>query len=159
MKTAIILSDTHGNKRIIEKLYPLFQENDYIIHLGDGNRDMSEIYRAFPDKTFVCQGNCDFSTPYSRPEWELQIENCKILCAHGHRFGVKYSLDGYKKEAISRGCNIALYGHTHKAKIEQDGNLTVMNPGNGTPYSSDASYGYLVVNGDKVTATIVPILP
>ena len=142
MKTIIILSDTHGNRRAIEKLYPLFEENDYIIHLGDGNKDMSEVYRAFPNKTFVCNGNCDFSTAYSKDEWVLEIENCKILCCHGHKYRVKTGTDALKQEALSRGCNVALYGHTHRAEVEQNENLTVMNPGNYTTYSADPSYGY-----------------
>lgn len=159
MKTAIVISDTHGNRRILEKLYPLFEENNYIIHLGDGNRDMADIYRAFPDKTFVCQGNCDFAATYSRDEWVLQIEDSKVLCCHGHRYRVKSGLDEYKKEARSRECNVALYGHTHCAQIEETDGLTVLNPGNFTFYESQPSYGYLVVNGDKVTATIVPVTP
>ena len=31
MKSIIVLSDTHGNRAEIEKLYPLFSECDYII--------------------------------------------------------------------------------------------------------------------------------
>ncbi|MBQ9081658.1 MAG: metallophosphoesterase [Clostridia bacterium] len=159
MKTVVVISDTHGNRQMIEKLYPILAENDYIIHLGDGNRDMSEIYSAFPKKTFVCQGNCDFSTSFSQNEWEIEIENCKLFCAHGHRYGVKASLDELKKEALSRSCNVALYGHTHVASVEKDGDLTVMNPGNIKPYSSNPSYGYLVINGNRVTATVVPVFP
>lgn len=157
MKTVIVLSDTHGNHRIIEKLYPLFEENDYIIHLGDGNRDMSEVYRAFPHKTFVCNGNCDFETPYSRNEWEVQIEDVKLLACHGHKYRVKSTSDFLKEEARARGCSVALYGHTHRAEVEEEHGLTVMNPGNGQRYSATPSYGYLVINGDKVTATIVPL--
>lgn len=157
MKTAIVLSDTHGNRRIVEKLFPLFEENDYIIHLGDGNRDMSEIYRAFPDKTFVCNGNCDFETPYSQSEWEIEIEEVKILACHGHKYRVKSSTGLLKREALSRGCAVALYGHTHRAEVDESDGLTVMNPGNGQRYSSDPSYGYLVINGKQVTATTVPV--
>lgn len=157
MKTAIILSDTHGNRRIIEKLFPLFEENDYIIHLGDGNRDMSEVYRAFPDKTFVCNGNCDFETPYSQSEWEIEIEEVKILACHGHKYRVKSSTDLLKRDALSRGCAVALYGHTHRAEVDESDGMTVMNPGNGQRYSSDLSYGYLVINGKHVTATTVPV--
>lgn len=159
MKTVIVLSDTHGNRGVIEKLYPLFVENDYIIHLGDGNRDMYEVYRAFPNKTFVCQGNCDFPTSFSRDEREIEIENCKLFCTHGHRYRVKYTLDELKRAAVGRSCNIALYGHTHSAFIKQDGELTVMNPGSAQLYSTSLSYGYLVINGNKVTATIVPVIP
>lgn len=159
MKTAIVLSDTHGNRRILEKLYPLFEENDYIIHLGDGNRDMAEIYRAFPDKTFVCQGNCDFATSYSRDEWVLQIGDSKVLCCHGHRYRVKHTLEEYRKEAQECGCNVALYGHTHKAEIWEGDGMIIMNPGNFTLYETRPSYGYLAFNGDKVTAVIVPVQP
>ena len=159
MKTVIVLSDTHGNRKIIQKMYPLFAENDYIIHLGDGNRDMEDIYHDFPEKTFVCQGNCDFSTSFSQVSWEIKIENSKLFCAHGHRYSVKTSSVELKKEAFARQCNVALYGHTHIANIEKDGDLTVINPGNAQPYESTPSYCYLVINGDKVTATIVPILP
>ena len=159
MKTIVVLSDTHGNKKVIEKLFPLLEENDYIVHLGDGNRDMSEVYRAFPDKTFVCQGNCDFSTPYSKDEWELQVEDVKILCAHGHKYRVKSTTQELAEAALQRGCSLALYGHTHQALQETFSGVTVLNPGNNTPYSTNPSYGYVVINGSKITATIVPVLP
>lgn len=159
MKTVVVVSDTHGNRRFVEKLLPIFAENDYIIHLGDGASDMWEVYNAFPEKTFVCQGNCDFARPdYSAAEWEIEIENCRLFCSHGHKYGVKSGTEDYKREARRRGCNVALYGHTHDAHIGREGGFTLMNPGNGTPYSADLSYGYIVVNGDKVTATVVPVL-
>lgn len=158
MKTVIVLSDTHGNKNVILKLFPLFEENDYIIHLGDGGTDMQEVYKAFPDKTFVCRGNCDFSAPsFSQNEYELTIENVKILCCHGHKYHVKSGYDEYEREAKTRGCGVALFGHTHEAYLKQEKGFTLMNPGCATPFSTELSYGYLVINGDKVTATTVPI--
>lgn len=159
MKKIIVLSDTHGNRRFVEKLFPLFAENDYVIHLGDGAADMAEVYRAFPEKTFVCQGNCDFVRPvYSAPEWEIEVENCRVFCSHGHKYGVKSGLNEYKTEAKKRNCAIALYGHTHESRITQEDGVTILNPGNGTAYSTDLSYAYIVINGDKVTATIVPVM-
>ena len=35
MKTIVVLSDSHY-RGVVRKLEPLFQENDYIVHLGDG---------------------------------------------------------------------------------------------------------------------------
>ena len=66
MKTIVVISDTHGHRAGIEKLKPLFAENDYIIHLGDGASDMRDIVNAYPEKTFVCQGNCDFFFRFAR---------------------------------------------------------------------------------------------
>ena len=39
MKKIIVISDTHGSTKGIEKLMPLIAENDYVIHLGDGVGD------------------------------------------------------------------------------------------------------------------------
>lgn len=157
MKTLVVLSDTHGNRRAIEKLYPLFAENDYVIHLGDGNRDMAEIYRAFPQKTFVCRGNCDFSAPYAQEEWELSVEGVKFFFCHGHSYGVKTTLERLKDEALHRGAKAALYGHTHIARVEEEDGVLLVNPGCAGLYTSQPSYAYIVVNGEKVTATVVPL--
>ena len=80
MKTMIIFSDTHGHREGIERLMPLFSENDYVIHLGDGAGDMREVVNAFPEKVFVCQGNCDFVPALS--EGELEVEGVKIFFCH-----------------------------------------------------------------------------
>ena len=34
-----------------------------------------------------------------------------------------------KQEAISRGCSIVMYGHTHKPVIEYDPHVIALNPG------------------------------
>ena len=39
MKTVTVLSDTHGNRRAMEKLDTVLAESDYIIHLGDTSGD------------------------------------------------------------------------------------------------------------------------
>lgn len=159
MKTIVVLSDTHGYRQAINKLYGLFKENDYIIHLGDGNRDMLEVYRDFPKKTYVCQGNCDYSTIYSKSEWEIQIEGCKFFCTHGHKYSVKTTLEYLTEEAKKRNASAALYGHTHIATIEKKDNILICNPGCAGLYTSQPSYAYIVVNGNRITSTIVPILP
>ena len=50
MKKLIVLSDSHGNVKGIEKLRGLMQENDYVVHLGDGAMDMRGIMREMPEK-------------------------------------------------------------------------------------------------------------
>ena len=37
MKTFVVLSDSHGRKKNVEKLLALFAENDFVVHLGDGS--------------------------------------------------------------------------------------------------------------------------
>lgn len=101
MKTMIIFSDTHGHREGIERLMPLFSENDYVIHLGDGAGDMREVVNAFPEKVFVCQGNCDFVPALS--EGELEVEGVKIFFCHGHRYRVKSELSSLAGRSAAAG--------------------------------------------------------
>ena len=43
MKTVAVLSDTHGNRKAIDRLSQILSECDYIIHLGDTSEDGAYI--------------------------------------------------------------------------------------------------------------------
>ena len=155
MKTFVILSDSHGrNKRGFQKLLPLFAENDYIVHLGDGSADMREVLSAYPEKTYLCRGNCDFS--FGEEEFVIEAEGFSVLCCHGHRYGVKSGLSRLAAHARERDCEIALYGHTHRAKIETVDGVLCINPGALGDYAVP-SYCYLVLHNGKATPTIVTL--
>ena len=155
MKKCIVLSDTHGSMKGIEKLMPLFAENDYIIHLGDGAGDLRAVSSAYPEKVYQCKGNCDFVSVYPN-EGVLEIEQVRILYCHGHEYGVKTLLGVLANEAKSKGCDVALYGHTHRADICELDGVTLINPGSlRYPAGEGGSYCYLVIHKDKVTPVIV----
>ena len=155
MKKLVIISDTHGNAKGIEKLMPIIAENDYVIHLGDGAGDLRSVWEAYPDKVYVCAGNCDFFSPW-QAEGELEIEGVKIFYCHGHKYAVKSGLGILAQEAKKRGCAVALYGHTHIAKITEIDGVTLINPGSMRfSFDEGGSYCYLVVNGDKITPVLV----
>ena len=155
MKKLIILSDTHGNYRGVEKLFSLFSENDYILHLGDGATDMRLARENYPEKIYACAGNCDFFSVLPT-EGELEIECVKIFYCHGHKYGVKTDLHALAKEAKRRDCEIALYGHTHRAEITEIDGVTLINPGSlRFSVGEGGSYCYLVVNREKFTPVLV----
>ena len=155
MKTFVVISDSHARSaRALQKLAPLFAENDYIIHLGDGSGDMRPVYSQYPEKTYICKGNCDFS--YGEDEFILEAEGVSVLCCHGYRQGVKGGLNRLAEYAKSKNCSVALYGHTHNASIETVDGVLCINPGALSSYS-EPSYCYLVLHNGKATATIVPI--
>ena len=155
MKRIIVISDTHGNPQNVEKLLPLIAENDYVIHLGDGAADMREVRTLYPEKVYACAGNCDFFS--SLPEsGELEVENCKIFFCHGHKYDVKRGVSALAEEAKRRGCDVALFGHTHEACIIEQGGVTLINPGSLRRFAGEGgSYCYLVIHKDKVTPVIV----
>jgi putative phosphoesterase len=155
MKKIIVVSDTHGGKKGLEKIKSLVAENDYIIHLGDGAMDMREIMEEYPDKVYLCAGSCDFFSPLPT-EGELETERLKIFYCHGHKYSVKSHLYALAREAKNRGCEIALYGHTHQALITELDGVTLINPGTlRHAVGQGGSYCYLIVNKDKATPVIV----
>ncbi len=155
MKTLLIFSDTHGNKKGIDSLLSLIAENDYVVHLGDGAGDMWKVRADYPDKVYVCAGNCDFYSPLPE-EGILEVERCRIFYCHGHRYRVKSDLTELALAAKARDCDIALYGHTHCAKISKIEGVTLINPGTlSRNVGKGGSYCYLVVEKDKCTPVIV----
>lgn len=155
MKKLVIVSDSHGRYANVEALRSLVAENDYFVHLGDGATDARELYKLYPEKVYVCRGNCDFASPYSL-RYVLEVEWIKIFCTHGHEYGVKQDLQGLADIAKANGCQVALYGHTHRADITEIDGVTLINPGTlQYPVGKGGSYAYLVVNKDKYTPVIV----
>ena len=155
MKTILVVSDSHGNLKGVEALRPLIAENDFIVHLGDGAGDMRDIMREYPEKVYLCGGNCDFFSPYT-DEGIIEAESVKILYCHGHKYRVKSTLLRLAVEAKQRGCDVALYGHTHMPLITELEGVTLVNPGS-LRYNVGAggSYAYLVINGSKCTPVLV----
>ncbi len=147
MKTVIVVSDSHGNRRAIDSLDGVMAESDYVIHLGDTSGDGDYIRKKYPDKTFVINGNCDIF-PTGQDELVLEIEKVRILAVHGHKFGVKSSLTRLCLAASEKNCSVALYGHSHSPREDSINGILLCNPGTLSKYSRQ-SYGYLVINGDK----------
>ena len=155
MKTAVIISDTHGNMPKITQLYGIFKECDYIIHLGDTSGDGARIKKEFGNKVILVNGNCD---PVNLGENEvvLNIEGVKILATHGHLYSAKTTLTKLYMRGNEENCQIVLYGHTHRAREDEIDGVTLINPGNLSRYSQN-SYCYLVISGNKFTSKIVVI--
>lgn len=155
MKTVTVISDSHGNRAALDKLCTVFAESDYIIHLGDTSSDGSYVAKQFPGKTYLLNGNCDL-TKLGERELVMQIEGVKIFACHGDAYGVKYTYDRLAYKAEQEGCNIALFGHTHRSTEQTIGTITLFNPGTLSRYSRN-TYLYLVINGDKAVGKIVEI--
>ncbi len=153
MKTVVVLSDTHGNRRAIDKLSQILRECDYIIHLGDTSNDGAYIRGNYGNKTYLINGNCD-PVKLGENELTLEIEGVKIFATHGHLYGAKGGNAKLAARAKELGCGVALYGHTHRAREDEVDGITVINPGCMTRYAQ-GSYCYLVLNDGKAVAKIV----
>ena len=152
MKKLVIVSDTHGNLKNLEKLLPIIEESDLIIHLGDYSSDLKVLSPELYDKLYYVKGNCDGGGE----DAFFEAENLKIMMTHGDRYGVKQSLTKLYLKAKEMKIDVVLYGHTHIPKIEEYDGITFINPGCMSIFSNK-TYCYAVVNNDKIIAKIVDI--
>ena len=152
MKKLVILSDTHGRKSAIEKIKTVMDESDFVIHLGDYQRDIAPYALQNKGKVLSVAGNCDGGGD----DLVTEIDGVKILLTHGDRYGVKSGLIRLLYKAKEIGVNAVFFGHTHRPIIEEIDGITFINPGNTTVFS-EKTYCYAVIYDKKITAKIVVI--
>lgn len=128
MKIAVF-SDSHGSSRGMVNAVREYAP-DQIIHLGDGNADIRALEREFPQIP-VCavSGNCDRDC-YESEYKVIKLGGINAFITHGHRYAVRYGkLDTLLYAAECNECQLAMFGHTHKAGFEQIEGIFVLNPG------------------------------
>lgn len=151
----LVLSDSHRNSTSVSKAVLQQPTAEVVIHLGDGADDLDFAKAEHVNKTFVSiGGNCDFDShlPYKQMRTYADV---KIFMTHGHSFNVKSSLCLLEDEARHENAEIALYGHTHKAKIEYKDGLYLMNPGalSGCP----GTYGIIDLTPAGIVCSIIDL--
>ena len=152
MKTVVVLSDTHGNANALAKISDVLDTADVIVHLGDGAGEVAHLLGEYGDKVISVTGNCDaFGV---QEEYTFEVENVRFFACHGHKYGVKQGLTRLSYRAEEVGASVALYGHTHIAGVTTIGKTLTLNPGTMSLSSPIKSFAYVVVHGEKVTATI-----
>ena len=147
----LVVSDTHRRddnlKYVIEKTGPI----DMLIHLGDAEgseRFIPEWVNPHCCMAMV-RGNNDFFSTLN-PELEIEIGKHKVFLTHGHYYGVSMGPEGLADEAKSRGCDIAMYGHTHKPFLAEVEGVTVLNPGSlSYPRQEGRRPSYMIVKMRK----------
>lgn len=155
MKNIMVISDTHGNIEIFNRLTPQFVDADFIFHLGDVASDAQYLKERFGSKVISVLGNCDGDI--IGDEKIVKVENVTFLLTHGHSFSVKTTLDFLYNEGIAKKVDYCLFGHTHEATVEKYTNLTLINPGTLSNRASENSYLFMTVVNDKCFYKMVKI--
>lgn len=144
MTNICIISDTHNTGRYLDKIMPILNECDKIIHLGDGIGDIIKLEKLFPDKLIYTYGNCD---SHSSNSYEIiEIEGVRILYTHGHKLYVKQGLDMLITCAESERANFAFYGHTHIPLNKTINGITYVGTGS---LGYNGTYCYLSIHNGK----------
>ena len=139
-----VLSDTHIHlaEEIPDEVVGAFSKVDLIVHAGDfvGSEVLEGL--KWLGEVKAVHGNVDsMKLRNLLPEKEIfTVRNKKIGVTHG--WGSPDGIENRVKELLG-DVDIIIYGHSHRAKVEQIGGVLFFNPGPGWQ-----SFGILTINED-----------
>lgn len=117
----LVVSDNHMNDFVLENVLNLHQDCDLYIHCGDSEATMDSL------KPFACvKGNNDYDPAFPRNR-VIDTPKHSFFVTHGH-----YEWCDYEKMGISAkatGCDVVLYGHTHRFDDTEIEGIRFINPG------------------------------
>ena len=124
----LIVSDTHRHNENFVKAVERTAPIDLVVHCGDIEGSELFISQAAGCPVQMVAGNNDFFSELPG-ELTFKIGDLQVWVTHGHNYYVSMGNETIKKEAIDRGVDIVLYGHTHRPVIDIDDNIIAVNPG------------------------------
>lgn len=78
------------------------------------------------------------------------VGNYRVFMTHGHYYYVGSGIEDLKREALARGADVAMFGHTHIPLIEYGDGIVVMNPGSiSYPRQEGKRPSYILMDIDK----------
>ena len=147
----LVVSDTHRKDDNLQCVIEQEKPFDMLIHLGDaeGSEQWIPEWAGAGCKMAMVLGNNDFFSRLER-ELEMEIGPHRVLLTHGHYYGVSMGPEGLAEEAKSRGCDIAMYGHTHRPFLDKICGVTVLNPGSlSYPRQEGRRPSYMIITADE----------
>lgn len=145
----LIVSDTHRRNdnffSVLDRVGPV----DMVVHCGDAEGGEYAISEAAGCPVQIVLGNNDFFSDLPR-ESEFQIGRYKVWLVHGHNYFVSMGNENLKQEAIYKGVDIVMYGHTHKPVIDLEDSVIAINPGSLTyPRQDNKRPSYIMMEIDR----------
>lgn len=145
MQRIMIVSDTHRRHGNLAEAIYNEEHLDMLIHLGDVEGEEEVIKSIAGCETIFIAGNNDFFSPLDR-EKEIELGGKKIWLTHGHNYYVSLDLKVIEQEAVARGMDIVMFGHTHRPVIIVEDNITLINPGSiSYPRQADGIPTYIIL--------------
>ena len=149
-----LIADTHGLVR--PEIAAVFAGVDLIVHAGDvGGPRVLEALRQIAPVAAVSGNVDDPKDPALAGERAVPVAGLVLHVSHGHELGrptpalllARYAGD------------VLVFGHTHRALIERNGERLVVNPGAAGPRRFDVkpSVARLTVISGRAEVEIVPL--
>ncbi|MBK3493491.1 metallophosphoesterase [Viridibacillus sp. YIM B01967] len=121
----LVMSDTHGDATVIERVVQHEQDVDAVFHCGDselsfGATEFRNMYKV--------RGNCDYDKQFA-DDVIAEIDGQTIYMTHGHLYNVKTTLLPLSYRSAEVSANIVLFGHSHLLGAELIDDTLFVNPG------------------------------
>ncbi len=144
----LIVSDTHRKNDNYFTVLNMHKP-DLVIHCGDSEESEYALTQAADCPVKIILGNNDFFSELPR-ELELNIGHYKVWVTHGHNYYVYMGNENIKREAIARGVDVVMYGHTHKPVVDIDDEVIAINPGSlSYPRQEGHKPSYIIMEIDR----------
>lgn len=116
----LVVSDTHGNHKLLENVLARENEVQYVFHLGDEHTDLDLHPEYLSGKTVVTVAGLYHSDYYSKGRLQkLILQQLPIYLTHvKNNFTINFN-----EKALY------CYGHTHQPILEKAGKCIFLNPG------------------------------
>jgi hypothetical protein len=138
----LVISDSHGNTVMLQRIIDLEAPFDRLVHCGDGVADLLHVRLPHGVPVTCVSGNVDRARGVDIPEAEvLETEGLRILVTHGDAFYVKSDYGMLAEAARSNGFDAALFGHTHSRYLRKE-RPVLFNPG----AAVGGSYGVIEIS-------------
>ncbi|MEG0259645.1 MAG: metallophosphoesterase [Lysinibacillus sp.] len=121
----LVMSDTHGDSQVIDKVRGFYPNAEAMIHCGDS--ELTFTHAALEGMQKV-RGNCDIESAFPN-EAVFDVGGVTFFVTHGHLFNVKSSLLSLSFRAKEVDANIACFGHSHILGAEMIDDILFINPG------------------------------
>jgi len=142
----LLVSDSHGDRESLAYLKELYQDYDYLIHLGD-----SEMRTAELEGYLAVKGNHDSLADADMPELMiLEVNGHRILVCHGHKEFIQYFKYAAMLEHAKReNCDTVFFGHVHVYQDTVQQGIRLLNPGS-VYHNRDGTHpSYMLVKVDE----------
>lgn len=137
-----VLSDTHGNQKLLRTSLQQEEKLDFIFHLGDNFQDLDENIDLLENRQL-----CKVPGIYHPGYADGSLQRSKSLEIFGWKFLLVHDIADSRRTRSKH--DLVLYGHTHHPAFYQKAGTYYLNPGHlkrSTDRGAAASYCLLIID-------------
>lgn len=145
----LIVSDTHGKHWNLDRALAEAGSINMFIHLGDVEGREAYLNAVVDCEKHIVRGNNDFFSDLPREE-EFYIGPRKAFISHGHNYYVSLDPEQIREEGRARHADIVMFGHTHRPFLDEESDITLLNPGSlSYPRQEGRKGSYMILEMDE----------